>query len=265
MAENSLILTSLEQGVYRLTLNNPAKRNALSIEMLEGIQSGLQDANDNTEARVIVISAEGPVFSSGHDLKEITAARNNADRGRELFAETMRLCSSVMQQIVNHRLPVIAAVHGTASAAGCQMVASCDLAVASEDAKFITPGVNIGLFCSTPMVALSRNVSNKHALEMLLTGEGTSAQKAAEIGLINCSAPRDEVDAKVKWYTDLIIAKSSMTVKTGKQAYYKQTQMPLDEAYEYCAQVMVENMLKHDANEGINAFLEKRTPEWRDE
>lgn len=255
----------LNEGVFHLELNNPNRRNALSVEMLEGIANALKNADQNKQARSIVISANGPVFCSGHDLKELTAARNSNDKGQDFFAKTMKLCSDVMQQIVNHRLPVIAAVRGTASAAGCQMVASCDLAIASHDAKFITPGVNIGLFCSTPMVALSRNMTNKHAMEMLLTGEATSAQKAEEIGLINKAVEANKLDETIKWYTDRINAKSTMTVKIGKQAYYKQTQMPLNEAYEYCSAVMVENMLKHDAQEGINAFLEKRHPEWRDE
>lgn len=261
----ALICSYIENNVFHLTLDNPQRRNALSVEMLEAISNALDDADKKKDARVIVLSGNGPVFSSGHDLKEMTAARNSEDRGREFFDKTMRLCSSVMQKIVNHRLPVIAAVRGTATAAGCQLVASCDLAVASQDAKFITPGVNLGLFCSTPMVALSRNVSNKHALEMLLTGEPCSAQKASEIGLINKAVPDDEVDATVKWYTDRITAKSTMTIKTGKQAYYNQSQMPLSEAYDYCSQVMVENMLKHDAEEGIGAFLDKRKAEWRDE
>lgn len=261
----ALICSYIEDSVFHLTLDNPERRNALSIEMLEAVSNALDEADKDKQARVIVLSGNGPVFSSGHDLKEMTASRNSDDRGRAFFDKTMRLCSSVMQKIVNHRLPVIAAVRGTATAAGCQLVASCDLAVASHDAKFITPGVNLGLFCSTPMVALSRNVSNKHALEMLLTGEPCSAQKAVEIGLINKAVAQDEVDATVKWYTDRITAKSAMTIKTGKQAYYNQSQMPLSEAYDYCSQVMVENMLKHDAEEGIGAFLEKRAPEWRDE
>lgn len=264
MSDTDLLQTSINDGVFSLHLNNPSRRNALSIEMLEAIKSALTQADENKDARVIVISAEGPVFCSGHDLKEMTAARNAEDKGRAFFDKTMRLCSSMMQQIVNHRLPVIAAVHATATAAGCQMVASCDLAVAADTAKFITPGVNLGLFCSTPMVALSRNVSNKHALEMLLTGEGTSASRAAEIGLVNCAVPSSEVENCVKWYTDRITKKSSMTIKIGKQAYYKQREMPLNEAYDYCAKVMVENMLNHDAQEGINAFLEKREPEWQD-
>ena len=261
----ALICSYVEEGVFYLTLDNPDRRNALSIEMLQAISDALEEANQNKDARVIVLSANGPAFSAGHDLKEMTAARNSEDKGRAFFAQTMQLCSSVMQKIVHHRLPVIAAVHGTAAAAGCQLVASCDLAVASHEAKFITPGVNIGLFCSTPMVALSRNVANKHALEMLLTGEPASAEKAAQIGLINKAVPLDEVDKAVKWYTDRITAKSAMTLKVGKQAYYNQTHMPLNEAYDYCTNVMVENMLKHDAEEGIGAFLEKREPTWRDE
>lgn len=265
MAESGLLETQVNCDVFHLTLNRPEKRNALSLEMIAALSQALDEADENPSARVIVISANGPVFSSGHDLKELTAARNNPDRGREFFDQTMRSCSAMMQKIVNHRLPVIAEVRGTASAAGCQLVASCDLAVASTEAKFITPGVNIGLFCSTPMVALSRNVANKHALEMLLTGEPCSAQKAVEIGLINRAVPADEVDAQVQWFTDRITAKSQMTIKTGKQAFYQQTHLPLSEAYDYCAQVMVENMLKHDAEEGINAFLEKREAEWRDE
>jgi len=265
VAESGLLETQLEGDVFQLTLNRPEKRNALSLEMIAAIADALDSADKTPSARVIVIAANGPVFSSGHDLKELTAARNNTDRGKDFFDQTMRSCSAMMQKIVNHRLPVIAEVRGTASAAGCQLVASCDLAVASEDAKFITPGVNIGLFCSTPMVALSRNVANKHALEMLLTGEPCSAAKAVEIGLINRAVASDEIDTQVKWFTDRIAAKSQMTIKTGKQAFYQQTHMPLSEAYDYCAQVMVENMLKHDAEEGINAFLEKREAEWRDE
>ena len=265
MADSGLIERQLDNGVFHLVLNRPEKRNALSIDMLNAISAALEEADGNPDARVIVLAANGPVFSSGHDLKELTAARNNTDRGREFFDQTMRLCSSMMQKIVNHRLPVIAQVSGTASAAGCQLVASCDIAVASEETKFITPGVNIGLFCSTPMVALSRNVANKHALEMLLTGEPCSAGRAAEIGLINRVVPVQELETAVRWYTDRITAKSQMTVKTGKQAFYNQVHMPLSEAYDYCAQVMVENMLKNDAEEGINAFLEKRSPQWQDE
>jgi len=261
----NLVLTNLKQGVFSITLNNPERRNALSVAMLNALAEALSKAQQNKEARVITLSANGPAFCPGHDLKELSAARQNEDRGRQFFADTMRLCSSVMQQIVNHSLPVIADVRGIATAAGCQLVASCDLAVATHEAGFATPGVNIGLFCSTPMVALSRNVHRKPAMEMLLTGEAVSAQKAVEIGLINKAVATDEIDDVLKWYTGRICSKSSMTLKIGKQAFYNQVQMKLDEAYDYCSEVMVENMLKHDAEEGINAFIEKRYPEWRDE
>jgi len=262
---NPLVNITESDSVFHLTLDNLERRNALSIEMLNQISDALEQADESKTARVIVLSGNGPVFCSGHDLKEMTAARNSQDRGRAFFDKTMRLCSSVMQKIVSHRLPVIADVRATATAAGCQLVASCDLAVASKQAKFITPGVNLGLFCSTPMVALSRNVSNKHALEMLLTGEPTPAEKAVEIGLINRAVEADEVDETIKYFTDRITAKSTMTLKIGKEAFYNQIHLPLNEAYDYCAEVMVENMLKHDAEEGINAFLEKREAKWRDE
>lgn len=265
MADSSQLERHLEGHVFRITLNRPEKRNALSLAMIEALASALDEVDAHPDARVIVIGANGPVFSSGHDLKELTNARSHEDKGRDFFEQTMRACSAMMQKIVNHRLPVIAEVMGTASAAGCQLVASCDLAVASEDASFITPGVNIGLFCSTPMVALSRNISRKHALEMLLTGEACSAKKAAETGLVNMAVPAGEVRTAIASFTDRITAKSQMTVKIGKQAFYNQIHMLLHEAYDYCAEVMVENMLKHDAEEGINAFLEKRKAEWRHE
>lgn len=262
---DNLVLTKLDGNVFKITLDHYERRNALSIAMLNALAEALFTAQETPEARAITIGATGSVFCPGHDLKELTVARRNEDNGRQFFADTMRLCSSVMQQIVNHPLPVIADVRGVATAAGCQLVASCDLAVATNEASFATPGVNIGLFCSTPMVALSRNVPNKNAMEMLLTGEPVSAQRATEIGLINKAVSAEEIDDVLKWYTDRICSKSSMTLQTGKQAFYNQKQMKLDEAYDYCSEVMVENMLKYDAEEGINAFIEKREPEWRDE
>ncbi|MEM8652557.1 MAG: enoyl-CoA hydratase [Pseudomonadota bacterium] len=261
---SALINTSLKDDIFRITLDHYERRNALSLAMLEEIDNALDAARDNG-ARAIIIGATGNIFCPGHDLKEMTAARSNEDRGRAFFEKTMSLCSKVMQNIVNHPLPVIAEVNGVATAAGCQLVASCDLAVASDRSQFATPGVNIGLFCSTPMVALSRNVTNKQAMEMLLTGESISAQKASEIGLINYSVAETELQNTTRKLTDAITSKSAMTLKIGKQAYYKQSEMPLAQAYEYCAGVMVENMLKRDAEEGINAFIEKRTPEWHDE
>lgn len=265
MADFGLLEVAVHEQICRIVLNRPDKRNALSLDMISELSKALDFADRDNEARVIVIAANGPVFSSGHDLRELTEARNDPDLGRAFFEKTMRSCSAMMQKIVNHRLPVLAEVRGTASAAGCQLVATCDLAVASHNAKFITPGVNIGLFCSTPMVALSRNVSRKQALEMLLTGEACDAARAVEIGLVNKAVDEDLVTETVAELASRIASKSAMTQKIGKQAFYNQVQMPLSEAYDYCAEVMVENMLKHDAEEGINAFLEKREPSWRDE
>lgn len=262
---DNLVLTTQTNGVFNITLNNPESRNALSVAMLSTLSEALTQAKESPDARAIIMSANGPVFCPGHDLKEITAARQNEDRGQAFFTETMRQCSSVMQQIIYHPLPVIADVRGIATAAGCQLVATCDLAIATYEASFATPGVHIGLFCSTPMVALSRNIHRKCAMEMLLTGEPISAETAKNIGLINKAVSATEIDATLSWYTDRIASKSSMTLKTGKEAFYNQAQMSLQDAYDYCSNVMVENMLKYDAEEGINAFIEKREPEWRNE
>ena len=261
----SILLRDLDSdGVLRLTLNDAAKRNALSEAMLTELGAAFDDAGRDPMVRVIVLAANGPAFCAGHDLKEMTAGRTGVDRGRAYFTRILTQCSSVMQGIVNCPKPVIAEVTGIATAAGCQLVASCDLAVAADTAKFSTPGVHIGLFCSTPMVALSRNVSNKHAMEMLLTGDMTSAKRAAEIGLVNrCTSPdalRDDVMAMAR----KIASKSSMTLATGKRAFYAQAQMPLADAYDYASRVMVDNMLARDAEEGIGAFIEKRAPEWQD-
>ena len=261
MSEQPLLVTE-EAGVLRLTLNQPDRRNALSVAMLNALAEALDAAGQNANLKVIVISANGPVFCAGHDLKEMTAARKEADGGRKFYEDTMKLCSSVMQRIVNHPLPVIAEVRGVATAAGCQLVASCDLAVAGENAKFATPGVHIGLFCSTPMVALSRNVTKKHAMEMLLTGEFVSAVKAEQIGLVNRAVDDGQVSIEVGKFTTAISSKSPLTLKIGKTAFYRQAEMPLEKAYEHCSHVMVENMMKRDAEEGINAFIEKREPEW---
>jgi enoyl-CoA hydratase/carnithine racemase len=214
--------------------------------------------------RIVLLAANGPAFSAGHDLKELTARRADPDRGRGYFQQIMHSCSTVMQQVVGQPQPVIAVVQGVATAAGCQLVASCDLAVASSAASFATPGVNIGLFCSTPMVALSRNVPRKQAMEMLLTGEIISAAEARRVGLINrVVEPGAERDAALSLARQ-IAAKSAHTLKVGKEAFYRQLEMPLAEAYHYAAQVMVENMLARDAEEGIGAFIEKRAPTWED-
>jgi len=253
------------EGVLRLTLNDEGKRNALSEAMLTELQVILDQAAQNAAVRVIVIAALGPAFCAGHDLKEITAARAQSDSGRAFFTQLMDQCAGVMQTIVNHPKPVIAEVEGVATAAGCQLVASCDLAYAAPSARFATPGVHIGLFCSTPMVALSRNVANKHAMEMLLTGDVVDASSAADIGLINREVPADELREQTMAIAHKIAAKSSMTVATGKQAFYRQRELPLPEAYAYTAEVMVDNLLKRDAEEGIGAFVEKRPAQWHDQ
>ena len=267
LAESSDILLQEQDndGILRLTLNDERRRNALSDDMLARLREALDDAASDPSVRVIVLAATGPAFSAGHDLKEMTRARQAPDRGREFFTRLMTSCSNVMQAVVNNPKPVIAEVAGVATAAGCQLVASCDLAYASPGARLATPGVNIGLFCSTPMVALSRNVENKHAMEMLLTGDMVSADHAAEIGLINRVVPEDELTDYTTRMAQKIAAKSSMTLETGKKAFYRQREMPLSKAYEYTSNVMVENMLKQDAEEGINAFIEKRAPKWSDQ
>jgi len=253
-----------ENGILRLTLNDSAKRNALSEAMLTELGRAIDEAGTDPAVRVVVLAATGPAFCAGHDLKELTAGRQADDGGKAYFAKIMGMCSGVMQGIVGCPKPVIAEVAGIATAAGCQLVASCDLAYAAESAKFSTPGVHIGLFCSTPMVALSRNVSNKHAMEMLLTGDMTPAARAAEIGLVNRAVADEALTETAMEAARKIAAKSSMTLRTGKQAFYAQREMPLAEAYDYASQVMVENMMARDAEEGIGAFIEKRAPKWQD-
>ena len=266
MKENLEILMKAKsnQGVLRLTMNNPDKKNPLSESMMSILMEEIRDASLDKSVKVIVLAAIGDVFSSGHDLKEITLARDSEDKGEAYFKELFDYCSTLMQLIVNTPKPVIAEVEGIATAAGCQLVASCDLAIASEESKFATPGVNLGLFCSTPMVALSRNVNKKNAMEMLLTGDFINAKKAKEIGLINNAVPKDKLISEVNKLAEKISSKSSMTVSTGKKAFYEQSEMALSEAYNYTSKIMTDNLLKHDAKEGINAFMEKRSPNWKD-
>jgi enoyl-CoA hydratase/carnithine racemase len=259
-----ILLRADRDHVAVLTLNRPQARNSLSLALLSALGDALIAIAADASVRAVVLTGNGPAFSAGHDLKELTARRSDADHGRAFFKLAMTSCSTVMQQIVHLPQPVIAAVQGTATAAGCQLVASCDLAVASAAATFATPGVNIGLFCSTPMVALSRNVARKHAMEMLLTGEPISAADALRIGLINrVAAPGTELAAAME-LGRTIAAKSARTVKIGKEAFYRQIEMDLARAYDYAAEVMVENMLARDAEEGIGAFIEKRAPKWED-
>lgn len=260
------LLTELnEDGIFRLTLNDMRRRNALSEAMMEQITTALVEATTNKSIRVVIMAANGSAFCAGHDLKEITNGRNAPDKGRAYFSQVMAKCSGLMQRIVTCPKPVIAEVNGIATAAGCQLVASCDLAIASNIAKFSTPGVHIGLFCSTPMVALSRNIGNKHAMEMLLTGDMISAARAAEIGLINSVVTPQALRETTLSLAHKIASKSSLTLATGKRAFYEQRELTLSEAYDHTSKVMVENMLDNNAKEGIGAFIEKRAPQWQDD
>ena len=258
--DEPLLVRTLENSVLRLVLNRPRARNALSSGLMAALQAALDGAD--TSARVIVIAANGPVFSSGHDLKEMNARRADPDGGKAAFAALFGQCSGLMQSILRHPLPVIAEVQGLATAAGCQLVASCDLAVASGNAQFATPGVDIGLFCSTPMVALSRNLSRKPAMHMLLTGEPVTADEAKRLGLVNEVVGEQFLTETVMALANKIAAKPRATIKTGKEAFYRQCEMPLAEAYDYASRVMTENMLAAEAEEGVCAFLEKRPPKW---
>lgn len=262
--EPSVLITRPMGGVAVLTLNRPKARNALSLGVLRELHAAVSEIDRDRSIAALVLAANGPVFCAGHDLKELTSHRSDADGGKSFFQETMQACSTLMQAIVACRVPVIAAVEGIATAAGCQLVATCDLAVAADTAAFATPGVNIGLFCSTPMVALSRNIPRKRAMEMLLLGEMLHAEEAAAYGLVNRAVPKDRVMDEALAMANTIASKSRMTVGIGKKAFYEQIDMPLADAYSYATQVMVENMMKADANEGICAFIEKRSPSWKD-
>ncbi len=257
-----ILLESRTSAVAELRLNRPNARNALSLAMIRALQSALDRLARDPEIHVIVIAAEGPVFCAGHDLKEITEARAADDNGRVFFETIMAACSKMMQSIVTCPKPVIARVQGVATAAGCQLVASCDLAVASTKAGFATPGVNIGLFCSTPMVALSRNVGRKQAMEMLLTGEIVDAETARDLGLVNRVVAPKKLEAETLSLARKIASKSPKTLKIGKEAFYAQAEMPLSEAYDYAGRVMVANLMERDSREGITAFVEKRAPKW---
>ncbi len=250
-------------GIATITLDHPPSRNALSDAMIAALSDTLDSIAGDRSLRAVIITAEGPAFCAGHHLKEMTARRADADGGAAYFADLMQRCSALMQKIVALPQPVIASVEGVATAAGCQLVASCDLAVAGAKARFATPGVNIGLFCSTPMVALSRNLSNKHAMEMLLLGELADAETAHRFGLVNRVAPEGEALAEAQAMATIIASKSGHTLAIGKRAFYAQREMGLEEAYDYAAKVMAENMMARDAEEGIGAFIEKREPRWQ--
>jgi enoyl-CoA hydratase/carnithine racemase len=259
-----IILREDHGTVAMLVLNRPEARNSLSQEMIDTLTAEIARVRDEKSVRALIIAANGPGFCAGHDMKQMTMRRTDADKGRAFFRHMFESCAKMMMSIVRLPKPVIAAVNGTASAAGAQLVASCDLAVASKEAHFATPGVNIGLFCSTPMVALSRNVSNKHAMEMLLTGDLIPALRAYEIGLVNRVVDAGSERHEALELANKIISKSAYTLKIGKEAFYKQRELDLESAYRYTAEVMTENMLARDAEEGIGAFVDKRTPKWED-
>ena len=261
MAEpSSLLLRDDADGIATLTLNRPDQRNALSVGLMTALEQALDAIAEDRSVKIVILAGAGPAFCAGHDLREI-----RADQRREAYEALFAQCSRLMLKLVRLPKPVIARVHGVATAAGCQLVASCDLAVASDAARFATPGVNIGLFCSTPMVALSRNIGRKAAMEMLLTGDLIPAERAREIGLVNRVVPAVELEAATRGLALQIAGKSPLTVAIGKEAFYRQAELDLASAYAYASEVMTRNMLARDAGEGIDAFLEKRAPAWTGE
>ena len=254
---DSLVIRNDDNGVCDLTLNRPNAYNALSIECMEALINELTALSDDSSVRAIIISGSGKGFCAGHDLKEMQGVGT-----RPFYEKTFETCSKMMTMISALPQPVIAKVHGIATAGGCQLVATCDLAVASQDSRFATPGVNIGLFCSTPMVPLSRALSRKHAMEMLLLGDMISATRAWEMGLVNRVVPLDELDATTRKMAETLASKSPIALGMGKKAFHAQMDMPIHDAYRSCVRVIVENMMTHDAQEGISAFMEKRHPIW---
>ncbi|WP_413709251.1 enoyl-CoA hydratase [Rhizobium sp. Rhizsp82] len=262
--EGALVLRQLNDGVLRLTLNNPPA-NALSIAVMETLMGELQAAGEDSAVRVVIIASTGNVFSAGHDLKELTAHRADTDDGVAFFEESFALAADLMLEIARLPKPVIAEIDGLATAAGCQLVASCDLAICTDTATFCTPGVNIGLFCSTPMVAVSRAAHRKQAMEMLLTGETIDASTAKDFGLVNRIVPKQYLTQVVTKYASVIASKSPEAIRIGKEAFYRQLEMPIEEAYTFAAETMVDSMLTADAEEGIGAFLGKRMPVWPEE
>ena len=256
--QSNIIVQTSNNGISRIKLNEPSTYNALSLNMLGSLIESFKNFHEDEKTKVIIIEGSGKGFSAGHNLKEI-----NALKGKPDYKKLFNLCSELMMIIINNKKPVIAKVHGAAFAAGCQLVATCDLALSTSEAIFATPGINIGLFCSTPMVAVSRNVNRKKTMKMLLTGEPINAQYAKEIGLINDHFENSKLDEEVLKLAETITSKSTRVVKIGKEAFYKQLEMPLEEAYKYTSEIMSENMMTLDAKEGISAFLEKRTPNWK--
>src|SRR5271166_3111215 len=263
-AESPLLVRESIGSIAVLTLNRPQARNTLSEEMLAALHRALTDIAANERMRAVVIAAKGSVFSAGHDLKELTAHRADADGGLSYARQLMESCCAVMLAMLRLPQPVIAAVEGTATAAGCQLVATCDLAVASTAARFCTPGVHIGLFCSTPMVALTRNVARKHAMEMLLTGDTIAAEEAYRLGLVNRVVERGAAREQALALARRIAEKPATIVRLGKETFYRQIEMSIADAYAHASEVMVKNMMAQDAVEGVSAFVEKRPPKWTD-
>lgn len=249
-------------AVAHLRMNAPERLNALSDEMLAALQAQLDQLKDDTQIRAVILSGAGKAFCAGHDLKQMTAGRQSEDGGKAYFADLFNRCAAVMLSLRSLPQPVIAQVHGIATAAGCQLVASCDLAVAAQGTRFGVNGVNIGLFCSTPMVALSRNIPRKQAFEMLTTGAFIQTDEAERLGLINRSVPQDDLDSATATLAETLASKLGAAVKIGKQAFYQQLEMPLEQAYAYTGEAMVQNMMFRDTAEGIAAFIEKRPPDW---
>ena len=258
----TLKIEKVTESIVRLTMDDEKTGNSLSGNMISLLSSIIKEVSVDKSIKVIVIAATGKIFCSGHNLKEITVARENDDHGERYFKDLFESCSSLMQSIVNCPKPVIAEIDGIATAAGCQLVASCDLAIASDSSSFATPGVNLGLFCSTPMVALSRNVKKKDAMKMLLTGDMIDSSEAKRISLINDHVPSENLSTEVMQLANKIASKSMQTVKIGKSAFYKQAELSLSEAYKYTSEIMAENTMNADAKEGISSFLEKRDPKW---
>ncbi|MGR3623136.1 enoyl-CoA hydratase [Pseudophaeobacter sp.] len=251
-----------KDSIAHLRMNAPERLNALSDEMLAALQAQIDQLKQDPSIKAVILSGAGKAFCAGHDIRQMSAGRSGEDKGRAYFQDLFARCTSVMLGLQSLPQPVIAQVHGIATAAGCQLVASCDLAVASEDCRFGVNGVNIGLFCSTPMVALSRNIPRKHAFEMLTTGEFIPASRAADLGLINRAVPADQLEQESLAMATLIASKLGAAVKVGKEAYYQQIQMPIAEAYAYTSEVIVENLMQPDTIEGMAAFIEKRSPDW---
>tara|TARA_B100001769_G_scaffold263163_1_gene246186 strand:- start:146 stop:931 length:786 start_codon:yes stop_codon:yes gene_type:complete len=252
-------VSTIDKGIKSILIDDASSYNSLSSVTLKSLLTVFKNLNNDNTTKVIIIEGSGKGFSAGHNLKELKSYKKKKD-----YQKLFNLCSDVMMEIVDGRKPVIAKVHGSAYAAGCQLAASCDLVLSTDDAKFATPGVNIGLFCSTPMVAVSRKVSKKRTMKMLLTGEPIDAITAKEFGLINDFYPKEKLHDEVLSLARTIASKSNLTIKLGKRAFYKQAEMPLKKAYKFTSKVMTENMMSMDAKEGINAFVEKRKPNWKD-